>query len=226
MAGHDHFTDLPTELKHNIMDYLHTSHFPDKAKLEIFGRYKAPTPDLLSLARVSKSIYAEVSSWANTYLLKHKKITKYREYKTAKAAAKQRPLNKLLHFTNHNCAFCGKATKRTSILMNSLKCCTKCDKVHWPNKLTKTQAKQKYMLDEYILLPPLTRTGRNPPGFRRPRYGTYICQGVVTTMFDEADVVRFAELAHGGDLQAKMKKREQAKLERQRRQLAMAASRV
>ena len=225
MAGHEHFTGLPTELKHQIFNYAHASHFPDKAKFDLSRRCKAPNSDLLSLALVSKPMYAEVSSWCHTFLLKHTGITKYHELKTAKAASKQNPLNKFLHWSKRNCIFCGKATVRTAILMNGLKCCQKCDRKEWPNKVSKTEAKKKYLLSEELLLPPLTRDGRSTKGFWRPRYGTYICQGGLTTMFDEADVKRFAELAHGGsdNLQTNKKKREQA---RQRRQEAKEARTV
>lgn len=221
MAGHDQFNGLATELKHQIFSYVHTSHFPDKAKFENWGRYKAPRPDLLSLALVSKPMYAEVSSWAHGFMLKHTTITKYRERKTAKAAAKQNPLNKFIHWSKHKCAFCGKTTVRTAILMNGLKCCTDCDRKQWPDKISKTDAKKKYHLSEEMLIPPLTRYGgRSTKGFKRPTYGTYFCQGTLTTMFDEADVRRFAELAHGGssNLEADMEKREKTRVERQRKQ--------
>lgn len=228
MAGYDHFTSLPTELKHSIMDYIYASHSPDKAKFEVYERYHVPSPDLLSLARASKSMYAEVSSWAHSFLLKHADITKYRESKTLKAAASHQPLNKFVVWSKRKCAFCGKATVRSAILMNGLKCCQKCDRKEWPNKITKTEAKKRYRLSEELLFPLLTRHGRSNIGFRRPRYGTYICQGTLTTMFDEADVRRFAELAHGGgrNLRASLKEREDARLEKQRRQEELKASAV
>ena len=104
--------------------------------------------------------------------------------------------------------------------MNGLRCCRTCDREQWPEKITKTEAIEKYNLKEHQLLPGQHHAKKLltlHPGLPMLRYGTYFSAGVLTTMFLKDDVEAFAELAHG-DLKGHLKKREMARQERVRMQ--------
>ena len=217
--GHDHardyFTPIPQEVTELIASYLYATHSPDKAY------YSVPSAatfsvDLLNLASTSKTFHQHTNSWAHHFLHQYRAITKYKDYKTAQAASRQRWLRELLQWSSKNCVFCGKKSSRSAILMNGLRCCRTCDREQWPEKITKTEALKKYNLKEHQLLPSQHHAKRLltlHPGLPLLRYGTYFSAGVLTTMFLKDDVEAFAELAHG-DLKGHLKKREVTRQER------------
>lgn len=217
--GRDHFTPLPPEVTQQICSYLYATHIPDKAH---FPNHSAATIsiDLLNLASASKTLHQQTNDWAHHFLHQHRAVTKYKDYKTAQAASRQRPLRELLQWSGKNCVFCGKKSKNSAILMNGLRCCRACDREQWPEKITKTEAIKKYNLKEHQLLPSQHHAKKLltlHPGLPLLRYGTYWSAGVLTTMFLKDDVEAFAELAHG-DLKGHLKKREDARQERMRLQ--------
>lgn len=220
MPARDHFTSLPAETIQQIASYLYASHVPDKAWQDTHFLTKPPSkapPDLLSLASTCKTLHQQTNNWAHHFLHQHRAITKYKDFKTAKAAAKQNPLKELLQWTSKSCVFCGKKSARSAILMNGLRCCRDCDREQWPDKITKTEALKKFALREHQILPGQHRQSKllaQYPGVPPLRYGTYLSAGVLTTMFLRHDVEAFAELAHG-DLKGHLKKREEARLQRQ-----------
>lgn len=215
----DHFSSLPPEVTQQIASYLYASHIPDKAYLPNPSAITIST-DLLNLASTSKTLHQQTNNWAHHFLHQYRAVTKYKDYKTAQAAARQRPLRELVQWSSKNCAFCGKKSSRSAILMNGLRCCRTCDREQWPEKITKTEAIKKYNLKEHQLLPSQHHAKKLltlHPGLPMLRYGTYFSAGVLTTMFLKDDVEAFAELAHG-DLKGHLKKREVARQERVRMQ--------
>lgn len=215
----DHFTPLPPEVTQQIASYLFATHIPDKAYSSNPSAATIST-DLLNLASTSKTLHQHTNNWAHHFLHQYRALTKYKDYKTPQAAARQRPLRELLQWSSKNCAFCGKKSSRSAILMNGLRCCRTCDREQWPDKITKTEAIKKYNLKEHQLLPSQHHAKKLltlHPGLPMLRYGTYFSAGVLTTMFLKDDVEAFAELAHG-DLKGHLKKRELARQERVRMQ--------
>jgi len=211
----DYFTPIPPEVTQLIASYLYATHIPDKAYLPNPSAATIPA-DLLNLASTSKALHQHTNNWAHHFLHRYRAVTKYKDYKTPQAAARQRPLRELLQWSSKNCAFCGKKSSRSAILMNGLRCCRTCDREQWPEKITKTEAIKKYNLKEHQLLPSQHHAKKLltlHPGLPMLRYGTYFSAGVLTTMFLKDDVEVFAELAHG-DLKGHLKKREVARQER------------
>jgi hypothetical protein len=216
----DHFTPIPSEVIQSIASYLYATHAPDKAyNTTTTSKTSKPTysTDLVALALTSKTLFHHTNAWAHHFLHSHRSITKYKDYKTALAASRQKlPLRTLLQWSSKTCVFCGKKSSRSAILMNGLRCCRLCDRAEWPEKITKTDAIKNFALKEHQLLPSQHHAKKLltlHPGLPMLRYGTYFSAGVLTTMFLRADVEAFAELAHG-DLKVHLKKREVARQER------------
>lgn len=144
----DHLSSLAPELQHMIFDHLLPSHEPDKA-FDDLDRAPPPTPKtkkqpnthpLDYLAATSKALRDEVNEWALHFLAQHKEITKYRHFKTEKIQQRRdflRGRHGLLTWMERHCVFCGNKSSRSAILMNGLRCCKKCDKEQWPDKITK-----------------------------------------------------------------------------------------
>jgi len=218
----DHLTVLPPELIHSICDFLFPTHQPDLA-----FQNEDPTTrrhDLNSLATTCRTLQGEVNSWAAHFLRQHATITKYKDLKTTKLQANRnflRGKGGLLTWAEKHCIFCGKASSRSAILVNGFRCCKQCDKEQWPDKITKTKAKDEYDLKDHHLLPANARVGtpRQPDNIGRPRYGTYVTSNVVTTMFLEADVRALAKIVHG-DFEAHRKRKQEEAEERKRRKAA------
>ena len=215
----DHFTPIPPEVTQLIASYLYATHIPDKAYV-LNPCAATISIDLLNLASTSKTFHQQINNWAHHFLHQYRAITKYKDFKTAQAASRQRPLRELLRWSSKNCVFCGKKSARSAILMNGLRCCRACDREQWPGKITKTEAMKEYNLKEHQILPSQHHAKKLltlHPGLPMLRYGTYFSAGVLTTMFLKRDVEAFAELAHG-DLKGHLKKREEARQERLRLQ--------
>jgi hypothetical protein len=215
--GHtrDHFTPIPPEVTQLIASYLYATHIPDKA-YHPNPSVATISADLLNLSSASKTFNQQTNNWAHHFLHQHRAVTKYKDYKTAQAASRQRPLRELLQWSSKNCVFCGKKSARSAILMSGLRCCRACDREQWPEKITKTDAIKDYKLKEHQILPSQHHAKKLltlHPGLPMLRYGTYFSAGVLTTMFLKNDVEAFAKLAHG-DLKGHLKKREVARQER------------
>ena len=203
--GHDYITNLPPEILQNISSYLYASHFPDKDIHYLDGRYSGnpykfhESHDLANLSRAGKRLYQQTNEWAHHFLHANRAVTKYRVYTTPKAAAKQQTaLQKLLRWSARNCVFCGKTSQRKAILMNGLHCCRGCDREQWPEKITDTEARKLFGLfkNRFVVLQGSTQMregGRRVPEVKELRYGTYICMGVVTTMYLRKDVEAYVD---------------------------------
>ncbi|KAK5165140.1 uncharacterized protein LTR77_009237 [Saxophila tyrrhenica] len=233
----DHLTALPSELQHEILDYLFPTHDPDAAAK---ANYVAPSnqPDTKrhhsfdALAATCHALRDGTFSWARLWLIRHQEITNYLparpELQKKRDFLRGGPSG-LLNWMDRHCVFCGKKSIRTAIMMNGLRCCRDCDGKHWPEKITKTDAKAQYDLKENQLLPnqhPAAKMlNRHPGGLPVLRYGTYMVSSVVTTMFMRSDVEALAKLAHG-DLKAHFAKREAAREERKTKMAENRAKKV
>jgi hypothetical protein len=199
----DHLTPLPHEIIQNISSWLYAAHIPDRELHRIDGHYsgipykQSHTRDLANLSRTSKLLYQQTNAWAHLFLHSHRDITKYRIFKTPKAAAKQQAaLQKLLQWSVRHCVFCGKTSQREAILMNGLHCCRRCDREQWPDKITETQASKELGLTKHrdvVLRNSTTVVGQRQAQRLKLRYGTYFCMGVCTTMYLRKDVEAYVE---------------------------------
>ncbi|TKA33535.1 hypothetical protein B0A50_00370 [Salinomyces thailandicus] len=219
----DYLTVLPPELLHNICDHLLPNHDPQVALHSTPSTTSIAQPHALDhLSATCRSLRAEVQSWAHHFLRAHARITRYKELKTPKLQAKRNLLRGkggLLTWAAKHCIFCGKSSNRSAILVSGLKCCAKCDKAQWPDKITKTAAKTTYDLKDHQLLGQAHSSAIHPQGsppLPALRYGTYITSNVPTTMFLEPDVRARAQLIHG-DLALHASRRAAAAAERQRK---------
>ena len=228
----DHLNSLPPELVHMIISYLFPTHKPDIA----FEDHRDNTHLLKSqqplefLAATCRTLRAEVNDWAETFLRQHQDITRYQaSVARTKGAPRQnwlRGRGGLLWWSERNCVFCRKATKKTAIFMNALHCCQQCDDVHWPKKITKTAAIQEFHLTGHHLLPHRERTPipaklrmKGLGGLPTLKYGTLMTAGVPTTLFLSKEVEALARVVHG-DLEAHLAKRKVEKQERREKRLA------
>jgi hypothetical protein len=190
--AHDQLTALPNEILQQISYYLYPSHVPDREIHFIHARYagtryKPKTRDLSNLSRASKRLYQQTNAWAHLFLHTNSALTKYRVFKTPKAAADQLPaLQKLLQWSCRNCVFCGKASQREAVFMNGLHCCERCDNEQWSEKITETEARR--MFEEAKVRYP--RKGVKLPGLRS---GTCFFLGGCTTMYSRKDVEAFMQ---------------------------------
>lgn len=217
----DDLSLLPPELLHLIFDHLLPTHQPDLAFEDGAQRLNVIHP-LDRLALTSHFIRDQVNDWARHWLQSHPSITKYKDLKTPKLQDKRDFLRGrstgLLRWAERHCVFCGKGSARSAILANGLRCCGKCDKQQWPDKITKTKAKEEYDLKDYHLLPhqhPAIAVG----GLPRIRYGMYFSSNIQTTMFLREDVRRLAGVVHG-DVNQHMKAKNEATGERRRKKAA------
>lgn len=229
----DHLTTLPHEIIQNIASCLYASHIPDRELHQIDAHYagipyKQPdTRDLANLSRTSKLLYQQTNAWAHLFLHTHRDITKYRIFKTPKAAAKQQPaLQKLLRWSVKHCVFCGKTSQREAILMNGLHCCRECDRAQWPDKMTDTQARKEFGLTKHhdvVLRGSTTMLGQRKVPRVKLRYGTYMCMGVCTMMYLRKDVEAYVEALQeeGWDpvLEKRARRRERVHAMKERRKL-------
>ena len=140
----DHLTRLAPELQHMIFGYLLPSHEPDKAfeTEPSKDEKKGCTHSLDYLAATCKALRDEVNEWALHFLAQHKDITKYKPFKTNRIQQRRdflRGRHGLLTWADKHCVFCGNKSSRSAILMNGLRCCSKCDKEQWPDKITKVR---------------------------------------------------------------------------------------
>jgi hypothetical protein len=237
LAEKDHLTALPPELLHMIISYLFPTHKPDIAFEDHWDKthiLKFQHP-LDFLAATCRTLRAEVNDWAATLLRQHQDITRYQaSVARMKGQRRQnwlRGRGGLLWWSERNCVFCGKATKKAAIFLNGLHCCQACDDMHWPKKMTKTAAIQDFHLTGHHLLLHKERTpmpaklraeglGRLP----KLRYGTLMTGGAPTTLFLRKDVEALARVVHG-DLEAHLAKRNVEREEREERSKKLQATR-
>ncbi|KAK3678078.1 hypothetical protein LTR78_002173 [Recurvomyces mirabilis] len=216
----DHLTALPSELLHLVFDYVFPTHIEDIAFLQedVLVRLKKTPHDLEKLAMTCHSLRDELDAWARHWVISHAEIARYKPLKNQKKES-----SRLMLRAKH-CIFCGKYCSRSAILSNGFRCCTKCDLKHWPDKITKTQAKEEFNLRDHQLLPQqhspvLVKHGANK--FPRLRYGTCMTSNIRTTMFLREDVRRLAEAIHG-DVEAHMAAQRRAADARKRKMEANA----
>lgn len=77
--------------------------------------------------------------------------------------------------------------------MNGLGCCQKCDKEQWPDKITKTEAKTKFLLDDEHLF--LWGSAR-PDEWPTCRFGVYTVNGGNCMLFLRKEVERLARAVY------------------------------
>lgn len=222
--GSERITKLPSELLHIIFNCLFVRHYPNKV---LGGRTEAhDTPrgyantehahPLDFVAATCRTLRSETNDWAIHFLVQHKDITRF----TALPRKKKdhtfnmlRGRTGLLSWAERHCIFCGRNSSRSAILINGLRSCAACDKVQWPDKITKTDAREKFDLKDEHLLPQrphgsalaVKLEAQFPNGLPRIHYGAYIQQGGTTVMFLKKDVEKLARLHHG-DLEAHLAK--------------------
>ena len=214
---------LPPELLYHIFDYLFPTHSLARAGTSYSDSIDVPTA-LDNVSLTSHYLRAQVQAWANHWLRAHASITGYKDLKTTRLQGKRdflRGKKGLLTWAERHCAFCGKRSTRSAILMNGLRCCVDCDWKEWPDKITKTVAKKEYNLQEHQLvgkqLPmPERGAGVNISGLR---YGMYYSMGVLTTMYLKSDVERLATVVHG-DLERYRRNKQWLVDERKRKKAA------
>ena len=229
----DRLTKLPSELLHNIFDFLFVRHRPDRLTYERVGwngRLPPCDHELDRLAATCRVLRHEINDWAVHFLVQHQDITRYKPPKQAIKrdktynALRGRAGQGLLSWAYRHCIMCGKNTKCSAVLVNGLKCCRPCDKKHWP-KITKTDACKEFDLKPYHLLPhqhddlPAVDAlrVRFPDGIPRIHYGTHDALGVMAKMFLRKDVEWLARVYHG-DLESHLESR-QARLEDRRQKM-------
>ncbi|KAL1303736.1 hypothetical protein AAFC00_007081 [Neodothiora populina] len=141
--------DLPPELLHHICGYLFTAHDPDRSVLAT----EVPSP-LIDLAGTSRALRDAVETYCRRTLLSWASITKYDGVlpKPSKKVTKSHR-GVLLRWRKTHCVFCGKKSVRKAVLRTGFGCCAKCDKLEWPDKITKTAAKKDYHLSDDHLFP-------------------------------------------------------------------------
>lgn len=221
----DNLSVLPSELLHMIVAYLFPTHNPDKASEEV-SRRNGFHHDLDHLAATSRTVRGEVMYWAESFLRQHKSITKHKT-PSAKPRSRQRNWLRgrggLVTWSERYCVFCGKSSARSAIFMNAFRCCRDCDEIQWPDKMTKTNAKDEYHLMDHHVLPHQQRTpisakmlAKHPGGAPKLRYGTNWSVGVLTTFFLRKDVERLARYVHG-DLETHLARRRVQREARQRK---------
>ncbi|EMC91665.1 hypothetical protein BAUCODRAFT_79033 [Baudoinia panamericana UAMH 10762] len=211
----DYLTALPAELLYSIFDYLVPSHQPDNAFHPGIPKPQ-PLHELGKLLYVSQSLHSHVNSWAEHFHRAHQSTMRLRLTKTINARQKRFYFHKVQKWASRHCIFCGKTSRRSAILASSLKCCAKCDKQRWPEKITKTDAKAEFDLRNHQLQPHLHPRFAHINGLPRVRYGTYFTSNIATTMFVRSDVKRLAEFIHGDLVTHKQRKKAEA-VERERR---------
>ncbi|KAK5713783.1 hypothetical protein LTR17_017467 [Elasticomyces elasticus] len=230
----DHLTALPTELQHQIFDLLLPSHEPDIAYLP--GIRRDRLHPIYQVASTCRSLRDQVDSWSHHWLKSHTAITRYRDNQTTSAGRKilvrKAGLRGVLQFVKSKCVFCGMITKHSAVFANGLRCCVKCDKQQWPDKITRTAAKEKFGLKDNQLLParhpavhhnhPQSTLAMSKSPFQKPRYGTCVIANVQTTMFLETDVHRLAQQVYGGHLELYWERREAEREERKQKKEASA----
>jgi hypothetical protein len=211
----DYLSALPPEIQHLVFDHLFPVHEPDIAfETHSAARKLVGVPHPLDhVAASCRQLRQSVNAWAQHWLKAHAKITGYKDIKTNKARAKRaylRGKGGLLTWAEKHCVFCGKASARSAIFISGLRCCMRCDKAQWPDKITKTAAKEKFDLRDHHLLPGRHEQASSLPKhdivFPKLRYGTYFSSNVATTMFLTKDVQRLAQVVHG-NVQTHMERR-------------------
>ncbi|PSK59261.1 hypothetical protein B9Z65_3585 [Elsinoe australis] len=77
--------------------------------------------------------------------------------------------------------------------MSGLGCCQKCDKEQWPDKITKTEAKTKFLLeDDHLFLWGSAR----PDGWPTCRFGVYTVNGGDCMLFLRKEVENLARVVY------------------------------
>ncbi|KAF1349119.1 hypothetical protein BDV97DRAFT_422517 [Delphinella strobiligena] len=180
------FESLPIELVHQVCSYLLPSHDPDRSILD-----KNPPSPLIPLASTSRVFRDGVESYCRTTLLQWAPITKFDGKIPSSKKVKKSHRGLLLRFKKRRCVFCGKASQRKAILCTGFGCCSACDKKEWPDKITKTNAKKEYHLNEEQLF------AEKGDGLPVINYGSYSVEGGAATMFLRSDVERLADAVHG-----------------------------
>ncbi|KAK0274437.1 hypothetical protein LTR35_011591 [Friedmanniomyces endolithicus] len=223
----DRINTLPVELQRVIFGYLLPSHRPDQGLQPELLISKKPPHALYQLAATCRSLDQQLQSWAQHWLKSHAAITKYKQSRDTQPGRRfLTGKHGLLFWIKRRCVFCGKQTHRSAILANGLRCCIVCDQEQWPDKITKTKAKEEYNLRDHHLLPryyhhpsyaKLAKLGITS-GIIEPRYGTCQVANVMTTMFLLSDVQRLAEAIHGNFEMHLARRKREAKLDAQDRE--------
>ena len=206
--------NLPLEVLFTIFEFL--SPLP-RATVSRSLNVPRETPEFhpfLALSIVSRTLRLALISFLRGLIL-HNHIIPFKRLRTVLAdntrdISQYAPviLREWLRATTRNCFACGKHAHRRAIMDSTMVCCTRCDQVHWPNKITMTDAIKKYDLKKLELFggllptnlggPPcesLTKDGLIPQRRGLPYGQKFVC-GMLTTMFMEEDVRELARKKH------------------------------
>ncbi|TKX19852.1 hypothetical protein C1H76_8050 [Elsinoe australis] len=208
MASSNPLTALPIELLHHILSHLVSSHglnhrtilswyrtpwdLVSSNDIQRFGPLAPGTP-LLELRNVNKSTRRAVDAYSHRLLLTWSHMRPYKPLKTPKLEDKRNHTAELLKLIHTHCVFCGRKSTRRATLMNGLGCCQKCDKEQWPDKITKTEAKTRFLLDDEHLF--LWGSAR-PDEWPACRFGVYTVNGGDCMLFLRKEVERLARAVY------------------------------
>ena len=129
---------LPTELLHNILSYS-IWNTPDGSRTSV-AVTTGGKPELwtnhtyYTVAATSRHLRDVVESFCRHLIILHKSTTKLQP--PAKKSKNPTPNRvRWVKWTAKHCIFCGKETTCMALMYSSIRCCRKCDKKEWPDKI-------------------------------------------------------------------------------------------
>jgi hypothetical protein len=129
---------LPTELLHNILSYS-IWNTPDGSRTPV-AVTTGGKPELwtnhtyYTVAATSRHLRDVVESFCRHLIILHKSTTKLQP--PAKKSKNPTPNRvRWVKWTAKHCIFCGKETTCMALMYSSIRCCRKCDKKEWPDKI-------------------------------------------------------------------------------------------
>lgn len=129
---------LPTELLHNILSYS-IWNTPDGSRTPVAvttgGKPESWTNHTYyTVAATSRHLRDVVESFCRHLIILHKSTTKLQP--PAKKSKNPTPNRvRWVKWTAKHCIFCGKETTCMALMYSSIRCCRKCDKKEWPDKI-------------------------------------------------------------------------------------------
>lgn len=129
---------LPTELLHNILSHS-IWNTPDGSRTPV-AVTAGGKPELwtnhtyYTVAATSRHLRDVVESFCRHLIILHKSTTKLQP--PAKKSKNPTPNRvRWVKWTAKHCIFCGKETTCMALMYSSIRCCRKCDKKEWPDKI-------------------------------------------------------------------------------------------
>jgi hypothetical protein len=129
---------LPIELLYNILSYS-IWNTPDGSRTHV-AVTTGGKPELwtnhtyYTVAATSRHLRDVVESFCRHLIILHKSTTKLQP--PAKKSKNPTPNRvRWVKWTAKHCIFCGKETTCMALMYSSIRCCRKCDKKEWPDKI-------------------------------------------------------------------------------------------